>query len=510
MKPISYLLPALALTLSGLALPAQASEALLEATCGSCHAATPAGLSRIAGQRKTPEGWLMTIVRMRIAHGMEISNADQAALVSYLAETRGLAPSETAGLRYVLERDPAAQEAFEQPVAGMCGRCHTAALVALQHRTAEEWAINADFHVGQFPTVEYQAGGRDREWFRIAKDEIAPLLAQTYPYETAAWTAWQAAAKPAVVGDWIVLTEIPGKGEAYGRLTVSGSDSPYDVSGTLRAAGEEMAVSGRMNLYTGYEWRANLKVGEQQMRQVLAVSEDGARLDGRQFLRDRDSLGGHLAGVRADGGPAILGAVPSVLGTGTSQVQFVGTGLGGLSLAGLTAEGPAENSYGASAQVTASGNAAVALSAGGTSATLATYATVDRIAVEPAFTVARVGGGSDVGPGVVPAYFKAIGFWNGADGQPGTGDDVRIGAIPATWSVGNFTDAAEAMQDAKFAGAMDAATGIFMPAVAGPNPERPYSTNNAGDLKVTAEAAGQTADAQLIVTVQRFIDPPIR
>jgi len=110
----------------------------------------------------------------------------------------------------------------------------------------------------------------------------------------------------------------------------------------------------------------------------------------------------------------------------------------------------------------------------------------------------------------VPAHFKAIGFWNGADGQPGTDDDVRVGAIPAAWSVSNRGEVAEAMNDARFAGAMDAATGIFTPAVAGPNPERPYSTNNAGDLTVTAEAAGQTAEAQLIVTVQRFIDPPIR
>jgi quinohemoprotein amine dehydrogenase len=246
------------------------------------------------------------------------------------------------------------------------------------------------------------------------------------------------------------------------------------------------------------------------MRQVLAVSEDGARLAGRQFLRDSDSLGGALTGVRADRGPAILGAAPSTLATGNAQIQFVGAGLGGLSLDGLAAEGFAENAYGASAQVAANGNAAVTLVAGETSAVLATYATVDRIAIEPAFSIARVGGGSPVGPDVVPAHFKAIGFWNGADGQPGTDDDVRIGAVPATWSVSNHGESAEAMEDAKFAGAMDAATGIFMPAIAGPNPDRPFSTNNAGDLMVTAEAAGQTAEAQLIVTVQRFIDPPIR
>ena len=52
--------------------------------------------------------------------------------------------------------------------------------------------------------------------------------------------------------------------------------------------------------------------------------------------------------------------------------------------------------------------------------------------------------------------------------------------------------------------------GIFMPAEAGPNPERPFQTNNAGDLTVTGTALGKTATAHLIVTVQRWIDPPIR
>jgi quinohemoprotein amine dehydrogenase len=65
------------------------------------------------------------------------------------------------------------------------------------------------------------------------------------------------------------------------------------------------------------------------------------------------------------------------------------------------------------------------------------------------------------------------------------------------------------MADATFAGTMGL-TGIFTPAVAGPNPERKFSTNNAGDLRVVAQAHGLTGAAHLIVTVQRFIDPPIR
>ena len=61
---------------------------------------------------------------------------------------------------------------------------------------------------------------------------------------------------------------------------------------------------------------------------------------------------------------------------------------------------------------------------------------------------------------------------------------------------------------------MDKDSGVFTPGAAGPNPERKYQTNNAGNLKViaTLEQGGQTlqGDGHLIVTVQRWNNPPIR
>ena len=501
-----------ALVLTALAHPAavQADEALLQAKCGDCHGAVEGGLSRIVEQRKSPEGWLMTIVRMRIAHGMTIEPGEQAALVAYLSNTQGLAPVETQGWRYALEKDPAAIEEIDEPLASMCARCHTGARYALQRRTAEEWDLHMDFHVGQFPTIEYQALGRDREWFRIAKQEIAPMLAEIYPLETAAWSAWQAAAKPEATGEWVVLTSLPGRGDAYGRLTVTGAQSPYEIGGELRLAdGTVLPVGGKMNLYTGFEWRANLDIGGERHRQVLAMSADGRSLEGRQFLRDTDSLGGRLIGTRADGGPVILGTVPRNAKPGGVEVQVVGVGLQDLQAEGAALEGVQGNDFGLRATLSGDGNAPVRLHAGTAEGSFAFYETVDRLEVEPGFTIARVGGGSEVGPGRVPAHFRAIGFWNGPDGEAGTADDVRIGELPATWSVSNASEAAEAMQDAQFAGAIGPG-GIFTPSLAGPNPERTFSTNNAGDLTVQAEAEGQTAEARLIVTVQRFIDPPIR
>ena len=62
-----------------------------------------------------------------------------------------------------------------------CGRCHSYARVALQRRTPEDWAHLVNFHLGQFPTLEYQALARDRDWWSIAQAEVIPFLAKTYP-----------------------------------------------------------------------------------------------------------------------------------------------------------------------------------------------------------------------------------------------------------------------------------------------------------------------------------------
>ncbi|MCV6586957.1 MAG: quinohemoprotein amine dehydrogenase subunit alpha [Marinibacterium sp.] len=485
---------------------AQADEQLVIDACGSCHAETETGLSRIDGQRKSPEGWMMTVVRMQQSHGMYLDPEDRRAIVQYLADTQGLAPAETDGFRWALEREPNVIEAVAEPLGSMCTRCHTEARVGLQRRTPEEWLLHVDFHVGNYPTIEYQALGRDREWYKIAKEEIAPYLAETYPLQTADWDSWQGAEKAAVAGDWVVLTDLPDAGEVYGTLSVTGDASPYEVSGDLITAdGSSLPVSGTMNLYTGYEWRATLDIGGDTYRQVLAVSEDGGMLDGRQFLREMDSLGGRLLGVRADADDVILGTVPSAVPAGDAVVQVVGAGLDDLSSDATVAA----NAHGAALTLATEGNGTVGFAAGDATGEIAHYASLDSIVVEPAFTIARVGGGAETGPAVFPAHFRAIGMWNGADGVAGTDDDIRIGRVDASWSVDNLHEHAAHMKDAQYAGQMGDG-GIFMPAVAGPNGERPFSTNNAGELTVQANAMGQSADATLIVTVQRFIDPPLR
>ena len=67
--------------------PANASEDLLKNHCMGCHVPeqmNPLKLSRISHQRKTPEGWLMTIARMQVVHGLQVSDENRRALVKHL------------------------------------------------------------------------------------------------------------------------------------------------------------------------------------------------------------------------------------------------------------------------------------------------------------------------------------------------------------------------------------------------------------------------------------------
>ena len=55
--------------------------------------------------------------------------------------------------------------------------------------------------------------------------------------------------------------------------------------------------------------------------------------------------------------------------------------------------------------------------------------------------------------------------------------------IPSAKPYWYFDEAAAEMKDAQYAGTIGP-TGIFQPGDAGPNPERPMSANNVGDLNV--------------------------
>jgi quinohemoprotein amine dehydrogenase len=499
------------------------AKSVLNARCASCHEEKAGGgLSRISEIRKTPEGWDMTLVRMDIWHGVKLSAAERGALVKHLSDAQGLAPEETAPVRYILERQPNVIEAFEdEDMMAMCARCHSFARVTLQRRDTAEWKKLNHTHLGQWPTLEYQAMARDRQWWQLANDDVAPKLGKEYPFKTAAWDAWSKRSPKNLAGKWRVVGHRPGTGGFDGMMEVTRSaEDVYSLAYDLTYAdGTRVSGTGDSIVYTGYEWRGSVRLGSEITQEVYTVSADGNSISGRWFLADADEVGGRLTAKRAGGGAAILAVSPPYLRAGREGVIKVhGTGLSGdVSLgAGVevvkTISATADSVTVIAKAADSAAGGARSVSVGGTSASDAftVYGSIGSIMVEPGYGIARVGGGA-VPP--VTAQFEAVAYLNGADGKAGTDDDVRIGVMPAVWSVENFDQVAATMKDTQYAGSIQS-NGMFVPAIAGPNPERPYQTNNAGNLAVKAKVSdeGQSIEGagQLLVTVQRWNDPPIR
>ena len=508
-------------------------QEIIAASCSGCHAKDGEDRwHRVSDQRKTAEGWQMTLVRMQIAHKAQLvdpaggdSASVQRRLVKYFADTQGLAPSESAPNRFILEQELNTIEQHEtEQFRTMCARCHTGARVALQRRTEDEWRNLVHFHLGQFPTTEYQLMGRDRDWLGQALNEVVPALAKKYPMQSAAWEQWQAAPKPDLGGRWRVVGYMPGRGDFSGVMVTGAQDGDrYSVefSGQF-VDGESLSGSGSAIVYTGYDWRATLQLGDVKYRQVLAASENGAELTGRMFQREHNEWGLRMRAVRETNRSEVLAVQPGIIRAGSEGLMTVV----GINLDGAVDLGPGlkvteEVSRGAGnilLRVKADGAAPVGgrvIRVGDSelAQALTVYTGVDRLQVEPAYAVGRVGDNGGSQP-TVEAIFDAVAWSNGADGEPATADDLRIGRVPAQWSVAPRNEQALADEDQRFAGQMGKDDGVFTPAGAGPNPERRFQTNNAGNLKVIAgiDQDGQTiqGEGHLMVTIQRWINPPIR
>ncbi|HEB27324.1 MAG TPA: quinohemoprotein amine dehydrogenase subunit alpha [Porticoccus sp.] len=505
---------------------ANASEELLQQYCQGCHVAennSPLMLSRISHQRKTPEGWLMSIARMQVVHKLTIDDQDRATLVKHLADTQGLAPSEAEPYRYILERRLNHQEQMQPQLAEMCARCHSEARVGLQRREEAEWSHLVHFHLGQWPSTEFSLMGRDRDWFGIAINEVVPFLGKHYGLQTEAWDSWKKSEKTAIDGRWRIVGHMPGKGDFQGIISLkAASNEHYPMSFTGQFDnGESLQGDGQVILYSGFEWRGSLMSDGKRYKQVFALSEDASELNGRMFLDDHVELGLDVKGVRGKA-VAPLSLTPSYLQAGqTTQVTIRGANLKGTITLGGGVKLLSEISRSAdqivvevqAPKTTTAFVAAVSVDGAALDTGLTVYDEITSIKVAPNYAVARVGDGGGTKP-KVHAVFEAFAYAAGVDGKADTDDDVLIGILPAKWSVAAFDEQAIKDEDVKFAGTIDEATGEFTPGIAGPNPERKYGTNNTGHLSVVAEVseanASLTAAAELIVTVQRWNNPPIR
>jgi quinohemoprotein amine dehydrogenase len=493
---------------------------ILRNSCGGCHVqSSPDHFARISEIRKTPEGWLMTIFRMQHVHDVKVTDADRDVLVRYLADIQGLAPSETAPARYALERRPNVQDmVLPGELQVMCARCHSAARVALQRRDSEDWLKHVHWHLAQWPTIEYQQNARDRLWWQTATTDVPGQLGTLFPFHSQAWDDWKIRPKADLAGTWLVRGHEPGRGEYWGTALITRSnDGEYVASYTLdSASGEHLTGDSNAIVYTGFEWRGTASLSGRQIREVYALSEDGRTLSGRWFEAQHAEIGSDWTAVRAVTAPQIVAVSPSAVRVGsTTRVTVFGSALEGAVSFGpgtkikvisrtpqtLTAELRVE-------PMASAGYRTLTVGAARGEHLLAVFNRVDRLEVSPGFGIARLGGGKI---DAVAAQFEAVGFAD-VPAEAGKTESVRLGLMPVSWRVEPYNEDAKQAQDPKFAGQIDS-TGRFLPAGAGPNPQRKFSGNNAGNLSILANLSDGdkiiTGKAHLIVTVQRWNTPPI-
>jgi quinohemoprotein amine dehydrogenase len=509
------LTPALVMGASTVAADMTGRE-IMENRCIACHAVNDADqtFSRISEQRKSPEGWHMTLNRMQHHRDVVLPADEKRTLIKYLADTQGLAPDESAPYRYLLEQDTNRVEDPHPALAENCARCHSSARIGLQRRSVDEWESLVHFHIGQIPTLELQAGSRDREWFHLARTEVLEVLADEYPLESAAWDEWQQTTSPELAGSWWLFGSVPGKGDFEARMQVEETDADHfqvQLDGHY-ADGQSLQGNGTATRYTGYEWRASLDLDGRQVRQVMAASRDGADMHGRQFERDAREMGGELRAVRDSGESAVVAVMPGHLRTGeTATLTLVGSELSGdigLGDGIRVLEEVARSADRITVRVQAEGEPGrrdVRVGDARGTELLTVYDTISRLEVQPENAVARIGGPGDSQMEKVRVPYRAIAYATGPNGE-----ELRLGTVPVSWSVEPSDEYAEAARDHVYAGEIDE-HGIFTPADAGPNPERFMSGNNTGRLAVIATLDQNDAQqavqgrGSLIVSVPDFV-----
>jgi quinohemoprotein amine dehydrogenase len=512
--------------------PAFDGRTLMASRCVGCHTLNDAGQwTRISNQRKTPEGWQMTLTRMQHNHGLVLSDAEKDSVIKYLADAQGLAPGEAAPYRYVLERRNNTVEkynAINSPdpdgLAKRCTTCHSYARIALQRRSEDEWRLLMHFHVGQFPMIEFHPAARISAWWDENEPHLPGVLARLFPLSTPEWTEWRKRTSPDLSGEWKVVGHDPGIGFYSGTRTIKrvGPDAYETKTSWEFDDGHEEARDGSAVLYTGYEWRGRTEVRREDIREIYTVSAAGDRMMGRWFLARHSELGGEFTAVRVRSGESrLMSANPYGIQVGTTErITLYGTNLFGVPqfgpnlTASIVSRAPDRIVVDVAAAPSAhTGLRAIGVGSAASEATLAVYRTIDQVRITPEYAFTRLGEGGGKIP-IVGAQFEAIAYASMPDASGNEDARVPVGVLPATWTLEPHTPEAKEWDDQLYAGRITA-SGLFVPAQGGINQLRTKGTpNNSGDLTVkgTVQAGGRTLEgtSHLIVsTGMLFLNVPI-
>ena len=517
-------------------------DALVVARCGSCHQQDDKGnLSRISYARTTPEGWEEAIKRMVRLNGLQITPEDARKVLRYLSDNNGLAPEEAGKVEYFNERriqDETILPKDNEDVEHACASCHAFARPLSWRRTTKDWDYLKAMHQAFFPSIDpsfSRLGRRDPNG--PAKPEPVDValdyVKKAAPLETPEWASWVGRVHtPRLAGKWIISGSQPGKGKFFGETTIavnSSSDGFTTETELTYANGEHVALKGSSIVYTGYAWRGHSKSAASgvidsptDVREVMMLSTDENELKGRWFWGVYQEFGLDIALRRENTGAAVAGVDLWALKTGTNAntLRIFGKGLP----TSLTA---ADIDLGAGVTVEKIDSATpemVIVSVAVDKAAVpgsrlvnvkgltlpdayVVYDHMDYLKVLPTTQLARLGSETHH-KGY--AQCDAVAYSNGADGKPGTGDDIAIGPVPARWKLEEFV-ASYGDDDIDYVGKIDEKSGLFIPSTDGPNPKRKSMRNNYGDVWVVAtylpagESKALVGRSYMIVAVPMYM-----
>lgn len=527
------------------------TDALVIAKCGTCHKRDDKGnLTRISWERTTPEGWQEVIKRMVRLNGLMITPDEARAVVRSLSASHGLAPEEARPIAYMSEHRSDDEVYPNDNIRSTCASCHPFGRPASFRRSPNEWKLLADLHVALYPVVEMTAFHRfpGRGPARGAEpagppqpqpvDQAIEYLTKTFPLETPEWAAWRARARtPRLAGKWLISAHVAGKGAWWGEAAIDAGSTEGEFNTRIRmrpvSGGPVIERTGKVVVYGGYAWRGRSTGAASgtspadvpaELHESMMISADQLQAEGRWFWGAYDEFGMDVKLSRATGAPALVAADRGGLKTGTQsqRVRVLGDNLparietadidfgSGVTVRRVVSHTAQE----VIAEVDVAPNAVpgrrdIAVGPSVLPNAIGVYDRIDYIKVLPRTSISRLGGSPQHAKGY--AQFEVMAYNRGADDKANTADDFEIGPVDVTWSVEEFQESFDD-DDKAFAGRLSE-TGLFTPALDGPNPERKQLRDNNGTIWVVATAKAEkdkdgkplTGKSYLVVSVPLYI-----
>ena len=399
----------------------------------------------------------------------------------------------------------------------MCARCHSYARVALQRRPRRSGEL-AHFHLGQYPTTEYQALGRDRNWWEIASEQCR-AIAGCYPFDAPAWRPGSEREPVDLSGEWRIVGPTARAGDYEGGATVERTRRRH-----LPGRGE-LGLRGWLQLRRRGQRDPIHRLRVARARRSARTIRAGARglggrqrMTGRLFLAKADAIGGRLTQGGWTKAAARAGSVarPSACRRDrrdrAPRHRARGrVGLGdGVTIEEVVRATPRPWWCGRAPrprrQWRAHGERRRRRGEGCSRCIKrSTFVTV-----EPSYNIARVGGGGGPSRRCRRSSRRSPG-WTAPDGEPEPRTTSRSARC-------RRLDGEELRRGGGGDGrcrlrGQDEANGLFLPA-------KPGRTRNGSTTPTTPATSRSsprrgrgpavTGEGQLIVTVQRWNDPPIR